>query len=69
MPEVLERLWDDEEGQDIVEYALLVAFVGLVVLVAFLALQDAIHDGYLGWDARDQDLGSCTPGPDGAGCS
>ena len=69
MRETLRRLRDDTDGQDIVEYALLVAFVSLVVLAAFLALQDAIGDGYTRWDTRDQQLGSCTPGPDGSGCS
>lgn len=69
MRAILRRLLHGDQGQDIAEYAMLVAFVGLVVLAAFLALQDAIHDGYTGWDTRDQQLGSCTPGPDGAGCS
>ncbi len=70
MPGILRRLWDEDEGQDIVEYAMLVAFVGLVALVAWLAFQDAIAAGYTGWDDRDQhEISCCTPEPDGSGCT
>lgn len=52
-----------EEGQDLVEYALLVAFVGVAGLAAWLAIENAIDAGYSGWDAADQDLGAVTPDP------
>jgi len=63
MRRILKRLWREDEGQDLVEYALLVAFVGLAGLVGWLAIQNAIATGYAGWDAADQDLGAVTPDP------
>jgi pilus assembly protein Flp/PilA len=38
----LARLWKEEEGQDLIEYALLVALVGLVVAGAFPPLANSI---------------------------
>jgi Flp pilus assembly pilin Flp len=63
MARVLVRLLRKDDGQDIVEYALLVAFVGLVVLAAALALQDAMGTFYSGVDSRDQSLAAVTPNP------
>lgn len=57
------RLFRDDEGQDLIEYALLVAFVGIAVLAAFLAFQDAIGNAYSGMDATEQGLGAVTPDP------
>jgi Flp pilus assembly pilin Flp len=63
MRSALKRLLVDEEGQDIVEYALLVAFVGLAVLAAWIAIQNAVANGYLNWDAQEQ-IVSAGPGGD-----
>ena len=41
MKNVLMRLWKEEEGQDLIEYALLVALIGLVVAAAIPALATA----------------------------
>lgn len=60
--ESLMRLLGGDEGQDVVEYALLVAFVGLVVLAGWLAIQNAVGDGYVNWDAQEQNVSS---GPGG----
>jgi pilus assembly protein Flp/PilA len=38
----LKRLWKDEEGQDMVEYGLLVALIGVVVAGVIPALTTAI---------------------------
>lgn len=65
---LLHQLLLEEDGQDLVEYALLVAFVAFAMLTAWLAIEDAIAAGYTWWDTQDQNLGSCTPGPDGSGC-
>jgi Flp pilus assembly pilin Flp len=62
MKSILKRLVVGEEGQDLVEYALLVAFVGLVVLAAWLAIQNAVGNGYVHWDAEEQNVSS---GPGG----
>jgi Flp pilus assembly pilin Flp len=63
MREVLEQLLQREDGQDLVEYALLVAFVGVAALAAWLAIENALASGYTGWDATDQNLGAVTPDP------
>ena len=39
----LKRLWKEEQGQDLIEYALLVSLIGLVVAAAFPALGNAIE--------------------------
>jgi Flp pilus assembly pilin Flp len=63
MPRILERFVYEDGGQDVVEYALLVAFVGVAAVAAWLAIQNAIAAGYIGWDGADQDLGAQTPDP------
>jgi len=40
---VLKRLWKEEEGQDIIEYALLVALIALAAAAAFPPLATTIH--------------------------
>ncbi len=39
----LVRLWKEEEGQDLIEYALLVALIALVAMAAFPALGNSIQ--------------------------
>ncbi len=65
---MLRQFFVEDGGQDLVEYALLVAFVAFTVLTAWLAIEDGVAAGYTWWDTQDQNLGSCTPGPDGSGC-
>ncbi|MBO1265978.1 Flp family type IVb pilin [Proteiniclasticum sp. SCR006] len=36
--EFLKRLWNDEEGQGMVEYGLIIALVAIVVIVALTAV-------------------------------
>ena len=40
---ILKKLWKEEEGQDLIEYALLVSLIGLVVAAAFPPLGNAIE--------------------------
>jgi pilus assembly protein Flp/PilA len=40
------RLWHEEEGQDLVEYALLVVLVALGAAVAMKSLASAISDAF-----------------------
>jgi pilus assembly protein Flp/PilA len=42
MKTILTRLWKEEEGQDLIEYALLVALIALGVAAVFPALANAI---------------------------
>jgi pilus assembly protein Flp/PilA len=36
------RLWKDEEGQDLIEYALLITLIGLAVITAMKPLATAV---------------------------
>jgi pilus assembly protein Flp/PilA len=39
---LLKRLWQDEEGQDLVEYGLLVVLIGLFAIAAMGSLATAV---------------------------
>lgn len=32
--ELLKRLWNDEEGQGLIEYALIIAIISIVIIIA-----------------------------------
>jgi pilus assembly protein Flp/PilA len=46
MKNVLGMLWKDEEGQDLVEYALLVVLISLAAVVAMKNLASGISDAF-----------------------
>ena len=46
MKNVLRKLWKDEEGQDLVEYALLVVLVALGAVAAMTNLASGISDAF-----------------------
>jgi Flp pilus assembly pilin Flp len=50
------RLWHDDRGQDVVEYALLAAMIGLGSYGGFVLIQNTIHNSYIGWDTNQQNL-------------
>jgi Flp pilus assembly pilin Flp len=52
----LVRLWREDSGQDVVEYALLSAFIGLGSYGGFLLIQSTISSSYTGWDNGQQGL-------------
>lgn len=56
MTDAITRLCCDDDGQDLVEYALLTGFVAIVGALAFSVLEDAIANGYIQWDEAEQDL-------------
>jgi Flp pilus assembly pilin Flp len=56
VPTWLPRLTRDDSGQDVVEYALLTAFFGVAVLVAWTSLRDAVGASYGGATAGVQGL-------------
>ncbi len=58
----------EEGGQDILEYALLAAFIGTVGILVWQTIGTGVANAYVGWDAGVQDLSKCTPDPGGAGC-
>jgi Flp pilus assembly pilin Flp len=66
--QLLERLLREESGQDILEYALLGAFIGTVGILAWQNIGAGIFRAYTGWDTNIQRLSACTPDPGGGGC-
>ncbi len=46
MKHLLKRLWQEEEGQDLVEYALLLVVISLASVAAMDRLADAISKKY-----------------------
>jgi Flp pilus assembly pilin Flp len=66
-----DRFGSDESGQDIVEYALLGALVGIVSILIWQQLVTTVGTVYGAADANVQISSSCTPDPisAGGGCS
>ena len=46
MTELLKRLWQEEEGQDLTEYALLLVLISLVAVAAMGELGSAVSDAF-----------------------
>lgn len=65
---MLRRFFYEEQGQDLIEYALLCAFIGIVGILAWTSTRDAMTAGYGNWDSGTQRLSGCTPDPGGGGC-
>jgi len=68
---VYERFLDDESGQDIVEYALLGAVIGIASVLIWQQLAATVGEVYgqtVAPAGQAQKLSSCMPGPDGTGC-
>ena len=64
----LRELVVSEDGQDLIEYALLSAFIGVCAILAWQNIPPAIAGAYNSWDGSVQNLSSCTPDPGGGGC-
>jgi pilus assembly protein Flp/PilA len=47
MKSLIKKLWSDEEGQDLVEYALLVALVALAATAGMNSLAGAINNEFI----------------------
>lgn len=47
MTNLLKRLWKEEEGQDLIEYALLVALVALAATAGMRQLATAINNEFI----------------------
>jgi pilus assembly protein Flp/PilA len=58
---ILKRLWKEEEGQDLIEYALLVALIALAAAAVFPALATAIDGVYTA-------ATTCMDNPSAANC-
>ena len=46
MMNLMKRLWKEEEGQDLIEYALLIALVALAATVGMGSLAGAINNEF-----------------------
>lgn len=60
---VLWRLLSEESGQDVIEYALLAALVGIASILTWQLLADTVGVAYGDSDTAVQDLGAYTPDP------
>jgi Flp pilus assembly pilin Flp len=61
---VVSRMFADEGGQDLIEYALLTAIVGIAGLVALSLLSTNMGTVYTSWDAAGQNAWQpCPPQP------
>jgi Flp pilus assembly pilin Flp len=65
---LISRFVVEDDGQDIIEYALLTAFIGVVGILTWQNIGAGIANAYTGWDTGIQTLSSCTPDPGGGGC-
>jgi len=54
MSNLLRRLMFDDEGQDVVEYALLTAAIGLAGIATWPLIATGIHNAYEAFDADAQ---------------
>jgi Flp pilus assembly pilin Flp len=53
----------DESGDDLIEYALLAALIGIVGVLAFNNLSGKMGNAYIGWNANARDQWKpCPPG-------
>ena len=68
MTAMLLRLLNGDDGQDLIEYALLSALIGIVGILAWTNISAAIGVAYTNWDTGVQGVSSCTPDPGGGGC-
>jgi Flp pilus assembly pilin Flp len=54
MRTLLVRWLADEDGQDLIEYALLAGFLGFAAVAGVSFLSNAMNSTYSIWDSRDQ---------------
>jgi Flp pilus assembly pilin Flp len=54
MLKILLRLMRDDDGQDIIEYALLTAGIGIVTVTTFPLIETHLHDAYVAIDDETQ---------------
>ena len=66
---VLVRLVSDDSGQDVIEYGLLGAIVGVASVLTWQLLATTVGDVYSAADTDVQSVSACTPDPGGGGCS
>jgi Flp pilus assembly pilin Flp len=65
MRTMLRRFVVDDQAQDLIEYALLCALIGIVGIIAWANVSAAIGTTYGAWDANAQAVSATTPDPIG----
>jgi Flp pilus assembly pilin Flp len=65
---MLRRWFEEEDGQDAVEYALLAALVGIAAVLIWQAIVTQLGAAYVSADTAVQTSSACTPDPGGGGC-
>jgi Flp pilus assembly pilin Flp len=58
----------DDTGEDIVEYALLGALIGIAAILTWQQIATTVGTVYGNADGAQQALSACTPDPGGGGC-
>jgi Flp pilus assembly pilin Flp len=66
--ELLRQVVEDDSGQDVIEYALLGAVVGVASILTWQFLVTTVGQVYSAADADVQGVSACTPDPGGGGC-
>ena len=59
----------DESGQDVIEYALLGALVGIASILTWSLVATTVGNVYSAAESDVQGVSACTPNPGGGGCS
>jgi Flp pilus assembly pilin Flp len=54
MTNIWRRWLTEEDGQDLIEYALLCSFIGFTATAAIGALGNAMNSAYVSWDNAGQ---------------
>jgi len=52
MTRAIERVLREDAGQDLIEYALLAAFVSIVAIAAITSIGTSVNDWYVGFDTQ-----------------
>jgi len=56
MIKMLLRLMREDDGQDVIEYALLTAGIGVVTVATWPSIEGHLHDAYVAIDDETQDI-------------
>ena len=66
MAHLIRRLLADDDGQDLVEYALLTGLVAVAAVLVFPLIQTAMAEAYQGWNDNAYAIWEAPP-PSGGG--
>ena len=56
-----QKLSQDEDGQDLIEYALLTTIIALVGILVFPSIQTKMADAYQSWNDNAQEISEPPP--------